>query len=296
MIKQKEIQQKSEQLKVTKSQLDKDWVLSYLVYAVYSLPELKNIMIFKGGTCMKKCYIPDYRFSEDLDFTILDDSFVFTRSVVNKIMREANELSLDEEFNRGILFKYKSIVPAISNDIEQGYKISIHYWGADHRKNDMPSPNMKQWHHTIKLDVNHTEEIIFDVNELPINHNYSDRNRFDNLKIRAYSLEEILSEKLRSLIQRKYTSPRDCFDIWFLNKNYPELNWRIIKNAFFKKMQNKNLRFYNVNQLINDEKEKVLKKHWETQLANQFPKDKIPDYNLVINELKQHLFSIFKEF
>ncbi|MDO9555819.1 MAG: nucleotidyl transferase AbiEii/AbiGii toxin family protein [Atribacterota bacterium] len=27
---------------------------------------LKNILLFKGGTCIKKCYIPDYRFSEDL--------------------------------------------------------------------------------------------------------------------------------------------------------------------------------------------------------------------------------------
>jgi len=27
--------------------------------------------VFKGGTCLKKCYIETYRFSEDLDFTVL---------------------------------------------------------------------------------------------------------------------------------------------------------------------------------------------------------------------------------
>lgn len=27
--------------------------------------------MFKGGTCLKKCYIETYRFSEDLDFTVL---------------------------------------------------------------------------------------------------------------------------------------------------------------------------------------------------------------------------------
>jgi len=32
-------------------------------------------MIFKRGTVLKKCYIEDYRFSKDLDFTLLDESF-----------------------------------------------------------------------------------------------------------------------------------------------------------------------------------------------------------------------------
>jgi predicted nucleotidyltransferase component of viral defense system len=67
MIKQSEIQKLSELYKVPKSQIDKDWVLSYLLYAIVSIPELKNIMTFKGGTCLKKCYFPNYRFSEDLD-------------------------------------------------------------------------------------------------------------------------------------------------------------------------------------------------------------------------------------
>ncbi len=28
--------------------------------------------MFKGGTCLKKCFVETYRFSEDLDFTVLD--------------------------------------------------------------------------------------------------------------------------------------------------------------------------------------------------------------------------------
>ena len=33
---------------------------------------LADSWVFKGGTCLKKCYFETYRFSEDLDFTLLD--------------------------------------------------------------------------------------------------------------------------------------------------------------------------------------------------------------------------------
>ena len=294
MIKQTEIQKISELNNgVPKSQIDKDWVLSYLLYAITSISELKDIMIFKGGTCLKKCYFPDYRFSEDLDFTILDSQFVFNVSIVNKIMAKATELSFDENYNRGILFKLKKIEPTQSKDEEQGYKVYIHYWGADHRKNDLPSENKVNWHHTIKLDINHTEEIIFPVKQLPINHNFSDKLNFANAIINTYSIEEVLSEKLRSLIQRKYTSPRDCYDIWYLRNNYDNLDWEEIKKAFFRKMTSKNIIFEGAEQLLNSKKEKVLKHHWQNQLVNQFSKENLPDYNIVISELKQFFTKLF---
>lgn len=294
MIKQTEIKEISELHGVPKSQIDKEWVLSYLLYAIISMPELKDIMIFKGGTCLKKCYFPDYRFSEDLDFTILDSNFNFNARIVNKIIKKATELSFDENYNRGILFKLKKIEPTQSKDEEQGYKIYIHYWGADHRKNDLPSENKANWHHTIKLDINHTEDIIFPVKQLSINHNFSDKLNFTNAIVKSYSIEEVLSEKLRSLIQRKYTSPRDCYDIWYLKNNYGNLDWSEIKKAFFIKTESKNIIFEGVEQLLNSKKEKVLKHHWNNQLANQFSKESFPDYNTVISELKQFLISLFE--
>ena len=293
MIKQIEIKRIAELNGVPKSQIDKDWVLSYLLYAIYSIPELKNILVFKGGTCLRKCYFPSYRFSEDLDFTLVDDSFIFNKRTTNKIIKKATGFSFDTGYNRGILFKLKMIEPTKSNDIEQGYKIYLHYWGADHKKNDIPSDSNSAWHHTIKLDINHTEEIIFPIKELPVNHNYSDKFKFVNTFVKAYSIEEVLSEKLRALIQRKYTSPRDCYDIWFLKNNYDNVNWEVVKNGFYRKMQNKNLTFSSVDQLLNPTKEKILKRHWENQLQNQFKKGELPEFKNVIQELKLFLSELF---
>ena len=73
MIFQKEIVTISEQLGVSKSVIDKDWVLGHFIAAIFNEPELKETLIFKGGTCLKKCWFEEYRFSEDLDFTLLDN-------------------------------------------------------------------------------------------------------------------------------------------------------------------------------------------------------------------------------
>lgn len=294
MINQSEIKRISEETGVLKNQIDKDWVLSYILYGIASMPEMHNVLVFKGGTSLRKCWFSDYRFSEDLDFTILDSKFVFDRNYVKKIIDKATNLSFSEDYNRGILFKIKDIEPTHSKDIEQGFKIFIHYWGADHRKNDLPSENMQIWHHTIKLDINHTEEIIFPIHKKGIFHNYSDNKNFADFKVGTYAIEEVLSEKLRSLVQRKYTSPRDFYDIWYLKKNIANLNWDIIKDGFFQKMSAKNIEFEGAEQLINSNKERILKAHWRTQLSNQFPFDKIPDYNIISADLSLFLYDLFK--
>jgi hypothetical protein len=49
--------------------VEKDYVLGWVLWGVGTEPVLSERWIFKGGTCLKKCYLETYRFSEDLDFT-----------------------------------------------------------------------------------------------------------------------------------------------------------------------------------------------------------------------------------
>jgi len=53
--------------------IEKDYVLTWVLLAIAN-STLKERLAFKGGTAIKKIYVPDYRFSEDLDFTLLDGS------------------------------------------------------------------------------------------------------------------------------------------------------------------------------------------------------------------------------
>ena len=67
--------------------IEKDYLLGWLLAGIANEPELATTWVFKGGTCLRKCYYETYRLSEDLDFTIVnggpeapEDLFpVFTR-------------------------------------------------------------------------------------------------------------------------------------------------------------------------------------------------------------------------
>ncbi len=55
--------------RIPEAVLDRDYCLSWLLVGLSQSP-LRERLLFKGGTALKKCYFPDYRFSEDLDFTL----------------------------------------------------------------------------------------------------------------------------------------------------------------------------------------------------------------------------------
>ena len=75
MIRPKEIQQKARDAGVRDQQIEKDYVLSWILKGVAEHEQLTKVLAFKGGTGLKKIYFQDYRFSEDLDFTLIDTSF-----------------------------------------------------------------------------------------------------------------------------------------------------------------------------------------------------------------------------
>ncbi|MGH7887590.1 MAG: nucleotidyl transferase AbiEii/AbiGii toxin family protein, partial [Candidatus Binatia bacterium] len=56
--------------------IEKDWVLGWVLAGIYAHQELTDCWVFKGGTCLKKCYFETYRFSEDLDFTLTNNAHI----------------------------------------------------------------------------------------------------------------------------------------------------------------------------------------------------------------------------
>lgn len=72
MITQREISRKAFQARKQDRVVEKDYVITWLLLGI-SDSTLRNILAFKGGTALKKAYFEDYRFSEDLDFTVLSN-------------------------------------------------------------------------------------------------------------------------------------------------------------------------------------------------------------------------------
>lgn len=72
MIDVAEIQAIATDLGLSPEVVEKDYVLGWLLAGISAHPALSTSWVFKGGTCLKKCYFETYRFSEDLDFTLTD--------------------------------------------------------------------------------------------------------------------------------------------------------------------------------------------------------------------------------
>lgn len=70
MIRSAEISKLAHRLGLGDKTIEKDYVLTWVLLAITTSP-LNDLLAFKGGTAIKKIYVPDYRFSEDLDFTLL---------------------------------------------------------------------------------------------------------------------------------------------------------------------------------------------------------------------------------
>lgn len=77
---------------------EKDYFLALAIQKIAQSP-LKNELIFKGGTAIHHCFIPQYRFSEDLDFTCLDskiDPDEILSALESKDLFKANKVYTSE--------------------------------------------------------------------------------------------------------------------------------------------------------------------------------------------------------
>jgi len=57
--------------RIPEAVLERDYCLAWFLVGLSRSP-LRDQLAFKGGTALKRCYFGDYRFSEDLDFTLTE--------------------------------------------------------------------------------------------------------------------------------------------------------------------------------------------------------------------------------
>ena len=233
MISEIELKEKARTFKVPISSIERDYAQSWLLA---HLPK----MAFKGGTGIRKAYIDNYRFSDDLDFTLLEHSnFSDLESKIQKAIQETRNAS-------GISF----LDDLKSEEVKNGYVFIVYF-----RILRTSGDPLK-----IKMDITKKEnEIIFKpVQKRNILHIYSDK---INEHIKAYTLEEMFAEKARSLFER--TRPRDLYDVWYLNKKMT-----FDKSLFQKKCKYKKVE-PNIEELIN--KKPNYEKTWKVSLQHQLP-------------------------
>ncbi|MBI4393561.1 MAG: nucleotidyl transferase AbiEii/AbiGii toxin family protein [Euryarchaeota archaeon] len=158
------------------SALEKDYALTWLIQGIYAGPPLADVLIFKGGTAIRKIYAPEWRLSEDLDFTIVKSVKSTTvRKGFEKIFaRLSDQSGLKLEF---VQFHSKPYY----------IQARIQFLGPLRHKN------------TIKLDISLTEKLVEPPANVTVKPAYDDVPSFTAL---VYTSNEILVEKLRSIMCR----------------------------------------------------------------------------------------------
>ena len=192
---------------------------------------------------MKKIWYQDYRYSEDLDFTFEGE---WNETTLIAELNSMFEWVLDES-NMSLSF-----IPDRSSDHQ--FKFQFNFSG--------PLGGNKN----VTCDISKNERVNFPVEEKLILDTYSDNE--NDFKIRCYSIEEVLAEKLRCTMQR--TIPRDLYDIWYLtdkgNIDIRDVAFEFIDKAKHKKYDPLKL----LDEILKKTKKKTIYQNtWETSLKNQ---------------------------
>jgi predicted nucleotidyltransferase component of viral defense system len=177
--------------------IDRDHALGIVLWALTAAIPGSG-WVLKGGTCLRKCYYPDYRFSEDLDFTapgplpageaeavIAQAAANSARAGVRLVLEEMRTTVMNDEYGR------------------ESLEIRVPYQGALR----MGSRPAVQFHLTAD------EKIVFAPVARPLLHPYDDSPDV-GATLQCYALEEVLAEKLRAVSgQRRHAIARDVYDI-----------------------------------------------------------------------------------
>lgn len=151
MIFKNEIFQIANSLGLRDDTIEKDYVLGWILMGVQTNKNSQNSWIFKGGTCLKKCFFKQYRFSEDLDFS-LKNTVPVEKDVLQTVLKEIGEWVYTKS---GIEIPLKKISVDIYTNLRGNLSAEgkIAYCGPLRPKQKSNLP-------TIKLDLTWDEKIV----------------------------------------------------------------------------------------------------------------------------------------
>ncbi len=264
---------KDDQLRNTTVQ--KDYVLGWLLYGIAQHPRLSR-WVFKGGTCLKKCFFETYRFSEDLDFTV-PASETLSEGGIRQSLAELAEWVHDES---GLVIPAERIgVEGYTN--KQGttsFNARIFYTGP------LKLPRASQ--PRIKFDITAHEVLVDPPDYRDVFHGYRDAIA-PPPKVACYSVNEVLAEKTRALFERKGRA-RDVYDVVHISRNFrADISADASRRIVSEKFAYKKLPLPTPDEIVDGIDRQGLEANWEQQLRHQLPQ--LPAIQGFIDELLEAL-------
>ena len=260
--------------------VEKDYALGWLLAGFGEHSDTRDSWLFKGGTCLKKCFFETYRFSEDMDFTLLDAGHL-DEAFLARVFQEVADWVYERT---GLILPPEARKVEVYTNPRGGKSAEgrIGYRGPLGRAGDAPR---------IKLDLTDHERVVLAADRRRVHHPYSDCP--DNgIEVTTYAFEEVFAEKVRALAER--LRPRDLYDVVHLHRRHefaPDRNQVIEtlkEKCAFKGIAVPTLQSIQASPLVGE-----LKTAWEQMLGHQLPK--LPPFDGFWDELPEFFAWLFEE-
>jgi predicted nucleotidyltransferase component of viral defense system len=209
--------------------IEKDLILHQVLLDLSKNQFFRENFAFKGGTCLAKCYLNYFRFSEDIDFTWKNQKVFENKSqkeirkYLSKTVNEVGKIFEEVARKRGLDFR------CIKND--RNY---VELGGGN------KSCTFKIWYLSevlgrrsfFKVQMNFVEKLCFPLKRAELKSLLSEeqeelvllfpeyRDYAQKIDFEVYDAREIMCEKIRAILTRKGTKARDFLDVYLIRREF----------------------------------------------------------------------------
>jgi len=215
---------------------------------LFNLYKESNLFVFKGGSALYKLYNLE-RFSEDLDFSLAESA---KKEEVTEILKK-------------IIGRIKGFSIKEQKEVKNSILIKISCSGIITKYN------------ALRIDISLKNEIVMPID---VKNYISDYLDIPPFSIRVLNPEEIISEKIHAILNRK--KARDLYDLFFLLKQF----------KFNEKITQEKLRLFNQKYSLEAVKKRIkeLGNLWTSELE-PFVLGELPDFDSVEKYVLEKLSS-----
>jgi len=176
----KMIQKLAAKEKVPIGTIEKDYAVTSILSAISEFAKIGK-MVFKGGTALKKAHFNDFRFSEDVDFTCLED---VSEELYSLLVRKKDSLDFT--------------VTDVKKETTVGSskKFTVKYRG------------FRNYPNSVRVDLSLREKVQNEPRSISVLHSY---NTIPDFSLPSMAVEEIMAEKVRAVIYSG--APRHLYDL-----------------------------------------------------------------------------------
>ncbi len=268
MIAERELRQIAAKAGIGVGQTEHEYAMLCVLDTLGQTPSLSNTFCLKGGTALRLIYFDDWRHSVDLDFSVLP------ACPAEKLRTHVERWFAQVEVVHGMTVRLMDFHRAN---------------GAVRMRAQFVGP------------LRHPARLLFDVTLdepvlLPPQEREAVVKFFPDLRpvVLTYALEEILAEKMRSILQRGKS--RDYYDVWRLLREKGEsFDSSLVRSMLVRKCQHKDLEAPNAQAFLSPQYMEEAQVFWERDLAQQVAPQPLPDWKAVTVELADLLERFFGE-